>query len=79
MGLIAKYNTATLAKAVQPGIEALVASELDHLIDEAAEIAIKHVRENLVQKTTLKLQQSLERALHDETVNVKVDLTLGEK
>ena len=77
MSIITKYNTASLAKSLQPGIESLIGGELDSLINEAVEASMFHVRNELVEKCTISIKQNIQRVMFDERIDVNIDLTIG--
>ena len=69
MASIFNHNIASIAAAVKPGINVLVAKEIEHILDDA----IKEIRSNLAKRIALAVETSVESVMNDSSTKVVVD------
>jgi len=72
------YNTYTLAQSVRPGVEALVAQELESIVQQAIKEATDRVRKEVIAKVSKKIETSVQQVLSRDSieVHVKCDVTV---
>jgi hypothetical protein len=78
MGQIQNWDTESLAKALKPGLEAMIGHELDSLINEAVLEATNKVRKELVERSKLVIESRLERILEEDNIDLHIDLVIHE-
>ena len=65
----AKFDIHSLAASIRPGIYALVAKEIQHIIDEA----VVEMREKLVKRISHVVEVRVQEVMYEDRTNVKVD------
>jgi hypothetical protein len=73
MALLIKHNIKSLAKAVTPGINSLVAQELDHIVEEAIALAMTHIRKEITSRVAYKVKTSVQNVLSSDGTDVYVN------
>lgn len=70
------HTSASLSQAVEPGIKALVASNLDKLVNEVIEEAQKEVAEKIRNEFSSALEITLTQALNQSIQGAEISVTV---
>jgi len=71
------YDKPSFLMAVEPGIKAIVAQELSHIIDKVMEDVRKEVEASFADAVQLTVEKALE-AMGSQDLNITVDLRVKE-
>ena len=70
MAITHKYDISTLAKSLEPGLEAIIGRELEYLVNDAMDV----IRSKLVDKMTTNIKTSLGHLMNDVNINIIVEI-----